>query len=114
MTLPLTAADARSQRSWLSANLESLGGPEKVIEAAAEMPLDDLLPLDAQVQDGDTLRRLSPSCATCSARSYPQNAWVPWQPACTNTSCRTPTGLALLTFLSNTSYPTLAPDQVGC
>jgi hypothetical protein len=54
MTLPLTAADARSQRSWLSANLESLGGPEKVIEAAAEMPLDDLLPLDAQVQDGDT------------------------------------------------------------
>jgi hypothetical protein len=54
MTLPLTAADARSLRSWLSANLESLGGPEKVIEAAAEMPLDDLLPLDAQVQDGDT------------------------------------------------------------
>ena len=53
MTLPLTAADARSLRSWLSANVESLGGPEKVIEAAAEMPLGDLLPLNAQTQDGD-------------------------------------------------------------
>jgi hypothetical protein len=53
MTLPLTAADARSLRSWLSANLESLGGPEKAIEAAAEMPLDDLLPRNAQVGDGD-------------------------------------------------------------
>ncbi|MGB8215329.1 MAG: DnaA N-terminal domain-containing protein [Anaerolineales bacterium] len=53
MTLPMTAADARSLRAWLTANLESLGGPEKVIEAAAEMPLDDLLPLNAQAQDGD-------------------------------------------------------------
>ena len=53
MTLPLTAADTRSLRSWLSANLESLGGPEKAIEAAAEMPLDDLLPRNAQAGDGD-------------------------------------------------------------
>ena len=54
MTLPLTAADAHSLRAWLTANLEGLGGPEKVIEAAAEMPLDDLLPLNAHAQAGDT------------------------------------------------------------
>ena len=54
MTLPLTAADAHSLRAWLTANLERLGGPEKVIEAAAEMPLDDLLPLNAHAQAGDS------------------------------------------------------------
>jgi hypothetical protein len=53
MTLPLTSADALSLRSWLTANVERLGGPEKVIEAAIEMPLVDLLPQSAQVQDGD-------------------------------------------------------------
>jgi len=54
MTLPLTSADAHSLRAWLTANLERLGGPEKVIEAAAETPLDELLPPDALAQEGDT------------------------------------------------------------
>jgi hypothetical protein len=64
MTLPLTAADAHSLRAWLTANLERLGGPEKVIEAAAEMPLDDLLPLNADAQAGD-----SPESVTSILRS---------------------------------------------
>ena len=64
MTLPLTAGDAHSLRAWLTANLERLGGPEKVIEAAAEMPLDDLLPLNAHAQAGD-----SPESVTSILRS---------------------------------------------
>jgi hypothetical protein len=54
MTLPLTAVDARSLRTWLATNLERLGGPEKVIEAATETQLDELLPQDAQVEVGDS------------------------------------------------------------
>jgi hypothetical protein len=54
MTLPLTAMDARSLRNWLTTNFETFGGSEKVIEAAAETPLDELLPLDAQVEVGDS------------------------------------------------------------
>jgi hypothetical protein len=53
MTLPLTAVDARSLRTWLTANLDRLGGPEKTIEVAAEKPLEELLPLDAQFEEGD-------------------------------------------------------------
>jgi len=54
MTLPLTAPDTRSLRTWLLANLERLGGPENVITAAVETPLDELLSPDALAQEGDT------------------------------------------------------------
>ncbi len=54
MTLPLTAQDAHSLRVWLTANVERLGGPEALIEAAVETPLDELLSLDIQARDGDT------------------------------------------------------------
>jgi len=53
MTLPLTAADARSLRNWLTANLERCGGPERVIEAAIATPLDELLPVQGVAQMGD-------------------------------------------------------------
>jgi hypothetical protein len=52
MTLPLTGADACSLRTWLTANLERLGGLEQAVEAAADSPLDELLPQDDQVQEG--------------------------------------------------------------
>ena len=64
MTLPLTAVDARSLRTRLTANLERLGEPEKAIEAAAETPLDQLLPVDAKVEAGD-----SPESVTFIVRS---------------------------------------------
>jgi hypothetical protein len=51
MTLPLTAPDTRSLRTWLLSNVERLGGPENVIEAAAETPLDELLPPDALAEE---------------------------------------------------------------
>jgi len=51
MTLPLTAADACSLRRWLIANLERFDGPEGVLRAACQAPLDDLIPLDAQAPD---------------------------------------------------------------
>ena len=54
MTLPLTAADAHSLRGWLKANLEGMGGPEGVLAAAAETPLEELLPLGTQAQTEDT------------------------------------------------------------
>ena len=53
MSLPLTAADAHSLRTWLAQNVERLGEPERVIETAAGTPLDELLPKDAQAQEGD-------------------------------------------------------------
>ncbi len=53
MTLPLTAVDARSLRNWLSRNVKNYGGPELVVEAAAKIPLDELLPLNAESQEGD-------------------------------------------------------------
>jgi len=59
MTLPLTAADARSLRSWLMHSVERSGGPEKVIELATETPLDELLPKDAQAEEGDAPETVS-------------------------------------------------------
>ena len=54
MDLPLTAADACSLRTWLKDNLERVSGPEGVLTAAAETPLDELLPQGAQAQAGDS------------------------------------------------------------
>ena len=48
MTLPLTAADARSLTFWLRDHLEQFGGPEGVVDAACQTPLEDLIPLDAK------------------------------------------------------------------
>jgi DnaA N-terminal domain len=53
MTLPLTAADARSLRNWLRAGRLGVGGAENILAAAAETPIDELLPLGAQAQPGD-------------------------------------------------------------
>ncbi len=53
MTLPLTAPDTHSLRTWLLSNVERLGGPENVIEAASEMPLEELLSPDALPHEGD-------------------------------------------------------------
>ena len=53
MTLPLTAADTRSLRNWLRANLDGMGEPEEALAAAAETPLNELLPLGAHAQAGD-------------------------------------------------------------
>jgi hypothetical protein len=50
MTLPLTPADARSLCHWLREHIKQYGGPAGVLSAAAEAPLDSLLPLGA---DGD-------------------------------------------------------------
>lgn len=47
MTLPLTSADSHSLSKWLATHLEEYGGPEEVLRAAAETPLDALIPLDA-------------------------------------------------------------------
>ena len=52
MTLPLTATDAASLRKWLVENAEVFGGPEAVLRAACETPLEQLLPTDAGPQDG--------------------------------------------------------------
>ena len=54
MSLPLTAADARSLRTWLMAGQAGVGGAEASLAAAAETPLDELLPLGAQVLAGDS------------------------------------------------------------
>jgi hypothetical protein len=64
MDLPLTAADACSLRTWLTVNLERLGGPEDVLAAAARTPLDELLPPDAQAQAGDSPESV-PSIVRC-------------------------------------------------
>ena len=64
MTLPLTAPDTRSLRAWLLSNVERFGGPENVIIAAAEMPLDELLPPDILAQEGD-----APESVTAILRS---------------------------------------------
>ena len=47
MTIPLTPFDTNSLSRWFSANIEKYGGPEGVLRAAAEVPLDELIPLDA-------------------------------------------------------------------
>ncbi len=47
MTLPLTPADTCSLTRWLSSHIDKFGGPEGVLRAAAETPLDELIPLDA-------------------------------------------------------------------
>ncbi len=53
MSLPLTGTDARSLRSWLTAQVESAGGPEKVVEAAIAESLDILLPAEPVTTIGD-------------------------------------------------------------
>lgn len=45
MTLPLTPNDAKSLVSWLSKHVDQHRGPEGVLRAAAEVPLDELIPL---------------------------------------------------------------------
>jgi len=47
MTLPLTPVDTNSLSKWLASHIEEYGGPEGVLRAAAEVPLDELIPLDA-------------------------------------------------------------------
>jgi len=59
MTLPLTPVDANSLRMWLSSHLEERGGPEKVLRAAAQTPLEQLIPLEAKTAgEAMTVRRL--------------------------------------------------------
>lgn len=59
MTLPLTSVDASSLSLWLSSHLDEYGGPEKVLRAAAQTPLEQLIPLDAKVAgEAVTVRRL--------------------------------------------------------
>ena len=59
MTLPLTPTDAKSLGSWLSEHVVQHGGPEGVLRAAIEAPLDELIPLNA-TEPGDpvTVTRL--------------------------------------------------------
>jgi hypothetical protein len=47
MTLPLTPIDAASLNNWLLNNIEHYGGVEGVLRAAAEAPLKELIPLNA-------------------------------------------------------------------
>ncbi len=53
MSIPMTAADARSLMRWLADHIEKHGCPEGVLAAACETPLDKLLPSDAQAGEGD-------------------------------------------------------------
>ncbi len=46
MTLPLTPADTCSLTRWLSSHIDKFDGPEGVLRAATEAPLDELIPLD--------------------------------------------------------------------
>jgi hypothetical protein len=47
MTLPLTPVDSNSLSMWLASHIEQYGGLEGVLRAAADAPLDELIPLDA-------------------------------------------------------------------
>jgi hypothetical protein len=47
MTLPLTPSDAASLSNWLVDNSQKHGGAEGVLRAAAETPLKELIPLNA-------------------------------------------------------------------
>lgn len=59
MTLPLTPVDTNSLSKWLAANIDQYGGPEGVLRAAAETPLEELLPLNAtEAADPVTVTRL--------------------------------------------------------
>ncbi len=71
MSLPLTAADAHSLRAWLSRNVERFGGPEQVIEAASRMPLNELLPLDGEVREGDRVESVSAILADLFGEQIP-------------------------------------------
>jgi len=51
MTLPLTPVDTNSLSKWLASHIEQYGGPEGVLRAAIEAPLDELIPLDATEAD---------------------------------------------------------------
>ncbi len=64
MTLPLTAADARSLRTWLTATIDKLGSLEKTIEVAVEASLEELLPSDTRAQEDD-----APETVTAIIRS---------------------------------------------
>src|SRR5258706_1388207 len=47
MTLPLTPLDTNSLSKWLASHIEQYGGPQGVLRAAVEVPLDELIPVDA-------------------------------------------------------------------
>jgi len=47
MTLPLTAADVRSLTSWITNHIEQYGGPDGVLAAACDTPVEELIPPDA-------------------------------------------------------------------
>jgi len=47
MTLPLTAADVRLLTDWIAAHIEQCGGPEGVLTAAYETPVETLIPSGA-------------------------------------------------------------------
>ncbi len=47
MSLPLTPVDTNSLSKWLASRVEQCGGPEGVLRAAVEAPLDELIPQDA-------------------------------------------------------------------
>lgn len=59
MTLPLTPVDTASLRHWLLNHLEQHGGAEGVLRAAAEAPLNELIPVRAEIAEGPvTVRAL--------------------------------------------------------
>jgi hypothetical protein len=53
MSLPLTAADARSLTRWLMDHLETFGGAQGALEAACETPVSELLADDPAVEDAE-------------------------------------------------------------
>ncbi len=59
MTLPLTPIDTNSLRIWFSLNIEKFGGPEDALRAAADAPLEQLIPHDAAATGNSvTVRKL--------------------------------------------------------
>jgi hypothetical protein len=59
MTLPLNPVDAASLNRWLTAHMAQCGGVEGVLRAAVEVPLTELIPLDArEVTEPITVRKL--------------------------------------------------------
>ena len=52
MTLPLTAKHTHSLQQWLMQNVEAAGSPQAVLELAATIPKNELLPDDATTPEG--------------------------------------------------------------
>jgi hypothetical protein len=60
MTMPLTPTDSASLGAWLTNNMQDHGGAEGVLRAAAEAPLKELIPLDADTMEKPvTIRALT-------------------------------------------------------